>query len=84
MGINIEVHTDDRGDANNNVKISAYRASHVADILIDSLHVDAVKISFTSKGESDPIEPITPTMGSFERNEARKENRRVNLVFFPE
>lgn len=84
MGINIEVHTDDRGDANNNVKISAYRASHVADILIDSLHVDAVKISFTSKGESDPIVPIAPTMGSMERNEARKENRRVNLVFFPE
>lgn len=82
-GIQVEVHTDDIGGANQNLKTSFYRASQIGILLVDSLKFDAQRLHLTGKGESAPLIPVTPDMIPVNKSEARDKNRRVNLIFFP-
>lgn len=82
-GINIEVHTDDSGESDQNLRTSFYRASLIGNLLVDSLSYDAERLHLAGKGESSPLIPIETKMISTSKTEARNQNRRVNLIFFP-
>ncbi|GAB3171359.1 hypothetical protein GCM10027059_39490 [Myceligenerans halotolerans] len=70
--VRIEGHTDSRGDADDNLKLSKRRAITVLDRLVD-LGVDEDRLSFKGFGESDPL--VTPrTFADLEKN------RRVEFV----
>ncbi len=70
--IEIVGHTDDRGEASDNMKLSRLRAASVRDYLIKE-GVDASKIITTGKGETRPI-------ASNDTKEGRARNRRVEIL----
>jgi outer membrane protein OmpA-like peptidoglycan-associated protein len=70
--IRVEGHTDSRGDAEANLKLSEQRAQAVVDALI-SMGVDKERISAMGMGEDFPID-------SNETEEGRARNRRVDVI----
>ncbi len=70
--IRVEGHTDSRGDAEANLKLSEQRAQAVVDALI-SMGVDKDRISAMGMGEDFPID-------SNETEEGRARNRRVDVI----
>ncbi|GAB4083639.1 hypothetical protein GCM10028784_02690 [Myceligenerans cantabricum] len=70
--VRIEGHTDSRGAADENLRLSKHRAITVRDRLVD-LGVDKDRLSFKGYGESDPL--VAPrTFADLEKN------RRVEFV----
>jgi OmpA-OmpF porin, OOP family len=73
LKLTIEGHTDDQGDAGENMALSARRAAAVKQELVSSFGVDASRLSTNGKGSSKPVKSnATP--------EGRQQNRRVELV----
>ena len=70
--IRIEGHTDDRGEAALNLRISEQRAQAVSDALV-ALGVDASRITILGLGEDFPIADNSS-------NEGRQQNRRVDVI----
>ena len=70
--IEIVGHTDDKGDENDNMKLSMLRAASVRDYLISKGH-DASKMVTTGKGETQPV-------ASNDTSEGRAQNRRVEIL----
>lgn len=72
LEIEVEGHTDTRGEADYNLQLSQARAEAVREYLVLNYEVDAAKISARGYGETRPV--------TQERNEAEfKKNRRVVL-----
>jgi OOP family OmpA-OmpF porin len=73
LKLTIEGHTDDQGDAGENMALSARRAAAVKQVLVSSFGVDASRLSTKGMGSSKPVKSnATP--------EGRQQNRRVELV----
>jgi OOP family OmpA-OmpF porin len=72
----IEGHTDDRGTASYNMKLSKRRAEAVANVLVTDLGIDAARVSTKAFGESRPI-------ATNATKEGRERNRRVVAVVLP-
>ncbi|UCB54998.1 MAG: OmpA family protein [Thiotrichales bacterium] len=70
--IEIVGHTDDKGDENDNMKLSMLRAASVRDYLISKGH-DASKMVTTGKGETQPV-------AGNDTKEGRAQNRRVEIL----
>jgi len=70
--IRVEGHTDSRGDAEANLKLSEQRAQAVLDALV-SIDVDKDRITAMGMGEDFPID-------SNETEEGRARNRRVDVI----
>jgi outer membrane protein OmpA-like peptidoglycan-associated protein len=70
--IRVEGHTDSRGDAEANLKLSEQRAQAVVDALV-SMGVDKSRITAMGMGEDFPID-------SNETEEGRARNRRVDVI----
>ena len=75
--VSIEGHTDDRGPARYNMRMSKRRADAVAKVLINDLGIDASRVTPVGFGETKPI----ATNAS---KEGRARNRRVVAVVQPE
>lgn len=71
-GIQIEGHTDSRGPADYNRKLSQERAEAVQSFLVDE-GIEEGRISTVGRGESSPV-------ASNDTEEGRAENRRVEFV----
>ena len=69
----IEGHTDSRGKASYNLKLSRKRAASVARYLIKKLGVDPRRISAVGYGEKKPVADNKTSAG-------REENRRVIII----
>lgn len=74
--IRIEGHTDDRGEASLNLKLSENRASAVRDALV-KLGVDSQRITILGLGEDFPIADNAT-------EEGRQQNRRVDVILLDE
>jgi OmpA-OmpF porin, OOP family len=72
----IEGHTDDKGPAAFNMKMSKARAEAVANVLITDLGIDAARVSAKAFGETKPI-------ATNATKEGRERNRRVVAVVLP-
>ncbi len=72
----IEGHTDDRGPASYNMKMSTLRAEAVANVLVTDLGIDAARVSARAFGETKPI-------ATNATKEGRERNRRVVAVVLP-
>ena len=72
LGIIIEGHTDDRGDAEYNLELSRQRAESVRQYFIDH-GLPQERLEAVGKGESEPLLPN-------DNEQARRKNRRVELV----
>jgi len=72
----IEGHTDDRGPAKANLKMSKARADAVAKVLIYDLGIDASRVSTKGYGKTRPI-------ATNATKEGRERNRRVVAVVLP-
>ncbi|MCG3146006.1 MAG: hypothetical protein HONDAALG_03805 [Gammaproteobacteria bacterium] len=72
LGIVIEGHTDDRGDADYNLELSRQRAESVRQYFIDH-GLPQERLEAVGKGETEPLIPN-------DNEEARRKNRRVELV----
>ncbi len=72
----IEGHTDDRGAAKYNLRISKARADAVAKVLIADLGIDAARVSAQGFGKTRPI-------ATNATKEGRERNRRVVAVVMP-
>jgi outer membrane protein OmpA-like peptidoglycan-associated protein len=70
--IRVEGHTDSRGDAEANLKLSEQRAQAVLEALV-SMGVDSERISALGMGEDFPI-------ASNEDEDGRARNRRVDVI----
>ncbi len=68
----IEGHTDSRGSATHNQKLSLERAQSVRDYLV-SQGVDSSRITTVGRGESEPV-------ASNQTPEGRANNRRVEII----
>jgi len=67
----LEGHTDSKGSAAYNMKLSQRRAQAVRDYLSREEKVPATRLSAVGKGASDPLDPAHPEAGI---------NRRVQIV----
>ncbi len=72
MSVQIEGHTDDRGDDQYNLRLSGERAKAVVDYLVVK-GISIKKVEAKAKGESVPVE-------SNDTPEGRQKNRRVEFV----
>jgi OOP family OmpA-OmpF porin len=72
LGIVIEGHTDDRGDADYNLELSRQRAESVRRYFIDH-GLPEERLEAVGKGETEPLVPN-------DNEQARRKNRRVELV----
>lgn len=72
----IEGHTDDKGPAAYNMKMSKARAEAVANVLVTDLGIDAARVSAKAFGETKPI-------ATNATKEGRERNRRVVAVVLP-
>lgn len=72
----IEGHTDDRGPARYNMKMSRQRAEAVAGVLINDLGIDAGRVKTEGFGETKPI-------ATNATHEGRERNRRVVAIVLP-
>jgi outer membrane protein OmpA-like peptidoglycan-associated protein len=55
LKVEIGCHTDSRGDADGNNRLSEFRAKHVLEVLVIHHGIDASRITCKSYGESAPI-----------------------------
>ena len=74
--VSIEGHTDDRGPARYNMRMSKQRADAVAKVLINDLGIDASRVTSVGFGETKPI-------ATNATKEGRARNRRVVAVVLP-
>jgi len=72
----IEGHTDDRGPARYNLKMSRLRAEAVANVLVNDLGIDAGRVKTEGFGEAKPI-------ATNATHEGRERNRRVVATVLP-
>jgi outer membrane protein OmpA-like peptidoglycan-associated protein len=73
LKLTIEGHTDDQGDAAQNLTLSERRAAAVKQALVDSFKADAARLATKGLGSTKPVKSNgTP--------EGRQQNRRVELV----
>ena len=72
----IEGHTDDKGRASYNMKMSKARADAVAQVLVTDLGIDAARVSTKAFGQTKPI-------ATNATKEGRERNRRVVAVVLP-
>jgi len=73
-------HTDTRGKAEDNLKLSAERAKAVYNYLIQVEHIDASRLTFIGYGETNPIisdQEIAKLATEVERERAHQTNRRT-------
>ncbi len=75
LQINIEGHTDDVGDAENNWDLSVLRATSIVKELTKN-NVDPKRITASGKGEHFPVAPNTTTEG-------KAKNRRTSIILSP-
>jgi len=73
LNVLIEGHTDNVGTADNNLKVSRFRAK-AAKKYLENNNISANRISIVGKGESEPL-------ADNDTDEGRSKNRRVELVF---
>ncbi|NOZ46888.1 MAG: OmpA family protein [Chlorobi bacterium] len=76
INIMIEGHTDDVGDANYNWDLSVKRATSVVKILLNNSKIDPTRLTASGRGEFMPIDPS-------KTDEARKKNRRTEIILTP-
>ena len=79
----LEGHTDGKGTALYNQKLSERRAEAVKQYLIKDGAVDKARISARGYGKSRPIAP-NKTKGGKDNPEGRAENRRVEILIISE
>ena len=72
----IEGHTDERGPARYNMKMSRLRAETVANVLVNDLGIDAGRVKTEGFGETKPI-------ATNATHEGRERNRRVVATVLP-
>jgi len=73
LNLNIIGHTDDDGDAENNMMLSEQRAQSVKNILVSQFEIDQDRLQTQGKGESEPIDNNSTTEG-------KANNRRVEFI----
>lgn len=73
LKLSVEGHTDDVGNAAENLKLSEARAKAVTAALVKDHGVDAARLSAKGLGSTKPATPNTTAEG-------RQTNRRVELV----
>jgi OmpA-OmpF porin, OOP family len=64
-------HTDGKGDAAYNQRLSEERAASVRNYLVNMLGVEAHRLTAIGKGESEPLTPAEPEAGVNRRVEVR-------------
>jgi len=80
LTIELGGHTDTRGDATDNMKLSTERAKAVYDYLVQSEHIAAVRMSYRGYGELSPIisdQEISALPSEEEKENAHQINRRT-------
>jgi len=77
--VRIEGHTDSKGSASYNQKLSERRANSVKDWLVKNEGLKDVKFETKGFGSKKPVEPNTKPDGS-DDPEGRQKNRRVEIV----
>lgn len=73
-------HTDTRGNADENLKLSTARAKTVYNYLIDVEQIDASRLSFVGYGETQPLlsdAEISKLTSEVEKEKAHQKNRRT-------
>ncbi len=70
--LQIQGHTDDRGNDNNNMRLSQRRAAAVLDYIVEN-GIDAERLTSVGYGETEPID-------TNDTREGRTRNRRVEFV----
>jgi len=70
LTVTLNGHTDDKGTAAYNLKLSQLRARSVAALLIEHFGVDAKRVAWRGFGESQPLQPNQNDL-------SRQQNRRV-------
>jgi outer membrane protein OmpA-like peptidoglycan-associated protein len=75
----IEGHTDGRGEADYNQKLSEARAASVKQWLVTNAQVDAANVATRGFGEARPVAPNAKPDGS-DDPEGRTRNRRVEII----
>ena len=73
-------HTDTRGEAKDNLKLSSDRAKSVYDYLIQTEHIPSERLSFKGYGETSPIvgdSEIAAMRSDSEKEKAHQKNRRT-------
>ena len=69
----VEGHTDSKGNARRNQRLSEHRAASVKRFLVNQFDIDPTRIDSKGKGASEPRDPSNPESDV---------NRRVNIVTF--
>ena len=77
--IRIEGHTDSKGDAAYNLRLSRKRAESVRRWFSEKAGIESARMSAEGFGEKNPIAPNTRPDGS-DDPEGRQKNRRVDIV----
>jgi outer membrane protein OmpA-like peptidoglycan-associated protein len=73
-------HTDTRGNADENLKLSTARAKTVYNYLIEVEQIDASRLSFVGYGETQPLQSdaeINKLTSDAEKEKAHQKNRRT-------
>jgi outer membrane protein OmpA-like peptidoglycan-associated protein len=73
LSLMIEGHTDDQGEFDFNMQLSADRAAAVKQYLVDEFGIDPERLRTIGLGQTQPVD-------TNETPEGRQENRRVELV----
>lgn len=69
----VEGHTDSKGNAKTNLRLSERRAASVKQFLVDQYAIESSRLEAIGKGESEPRDPANPNSDV---------NRRVNIVTY--
>ena len=80
LRIELGGHTDTRGDANDNLKLSTERSKAVYDYLIQTEQIDATRLTYKGYGETLPIisdKDISNLAADNEKEKAHQKNRRT-------
>jgi outer membrane protein OmpA-like peptidoglycan-associated protein/tetratricopeptide (TPR) repeat protein len=79
LKIELGGHTDTRGEATDNLKLSSERAKAVYDYLIQTEGIAATRLSYTGYGETFPIVSDTEIakLSELEKEKAHQKNRRT-------
>jgi OmpA-OmpF porin, OOP family len=71
--VELQGHTDNRGNPKKNVTLSQNRAKAIMDVLVKKYNIDAARLSAKGLGQNDPI-------ATNDTEEGRERNRRVEAV----
>ena len=69
----VEGHTDSKGSANTNLRLSERRAASVKQFLVDQYAIESSRLEAIGKGETELRDPYNPNS---------EVNRRVNIVTY--